>query len=648
LLYVAKGFKEEELTAEQIRCLRAISSEARADALKMIRISGAGAAAGSLSSVDIFVTLLACINLRPELVNDPKRDRIVVSHGHTAPGLYAALGRFDFFDMDDAAALFCKSGSVFESNLDRAVPGVEWGSGNLGMGLGVASGLALASKLKNEKFNVFLVMSDAEQQKGEVAEARRFAKKYRLNNITAIIDCNTIQAVGKTADVMPQNLKYEYIADGWDVIEINGHEHNELYKGLRRAAQIQSAPVLILAHTTSGKGVSFIESDPIYPWVKSSQEEYAEAMLELRAASDLSELIDYREAFTTFDLELAEEEVEVPCPAVGKPSNHKVGQKVDNLEAFGKVLAEIGELNRDNEKCPVAVIDANTAEITGTDKFGKENRANFFEFGVQDHAAATTAGALSMEGVSSVWASPAVFSLESAYNQLRLIDLNRGNLKLVVTHLGLDNAEEGKPLQCIDYMGLANNLMNFKAVFPADANQADRVLRYVLQQPGNWIIGVSGRATPILSDLDGSSAYGGKYQFEYGSTELIRPGEHGVILTTGAMLSNAVKAWDKLKEMEREPSVLHVPCPKALETSDDQNLLNCLRMGRVITYEDHNVNTGLGSMVANFIATRGISCRLLKLGLTRYGFSGSYDELLLKLGLDVETLASRAYKFLKK
>lgn len=648
MLHLVKGFKEEELSPEQIRCLRAISHEVRADVLKMIRLAEAGNAAGSLSSVDIFVTLLASINLRPEILGDAKRDRIVVSHGHTSPALYASLGRFDFFDLDDAIALFCKSGSVFEGNLDRSVPGVEWGSGNLGLGLSVASGLGLACKLKNQKFNVFLVMSDAEQQKGEIAEARRFAKKYRLNNITAIIDCNTVQAVGRTADVMPQNLKYEYIADGWDVIEINGHDHNELYKALRRASQIQSAPVLILAHTTIGKGVSFIESDPIYPWVKHSQEEYIEAMKELRVSSDLTELADYREAFTAFELELAEEEFEAPTPNVGKPTTYKSGQSLSNIEAFGKFLVDVGELNKENEKNPIAVIDANTAETSGSMKFGKENRASFFEFGVQDHSAATTAGALSMEGVSTVWASPGVFSLEAAYNQLKMIDLNRCHLKLAATHLGLDHAHEGKSLQCIDYIGLVNNLLGFNAVFPADPNQADRVLRYVLRQPGNWVVGLSSRKTPIVTDLDGSPYYAGKYQFEYGLTELIRPGDHGVILTSGAMLENALKAWDKLKEMGREPSVLHVPCPKALETSEDPTLLNCLRMGRVITYEDHNVNTGLGSIVANFIATRGISCRLLKLGVARYGFSGSYDEILKKLGLDVDELVARAYKLLKK
>lgn len=646
-MQIPKGFKEEELSVEQIRHLQNLSRLVRGDVLRMIRLAGSGHPGGSLSSVDLYVTLLASVNVIPSQPEDPKRDRIVVSHGHTAPSFYAGLGRFDFFDLDDAVGLFRKAGSVFEANLDRTVPGVEWTSGNLGLGLSVACGFALAGRLKGLKYNVFVVLSDAEQQKGQMAEARRFTKKYRLNNITAIVDANGMQAVGRTAEVMPQSIKYEYIADGWDVIEINGHDHNEIYKALRRATQIQSAPVLILADTILGSGVSFMENNPEYHSKALTDLEYEEAMRELRLDSDFTEPADYRAAFGDFDLDIGSESSNVPVPDVGVPVSYAPGEAVSSIEAFGRALADIGQLNRGRLDCPIAVVDCDHGSAAGTMGFARENRESYFEFGVQDHAAATTAGALSMDGVVTVWAGQGVFALDEVYNQFRMNDINGTNTKVVITHLGLDAGEEGKAVQCVDYIGLADNLFGVKLVLPADSNHADRVFRHMLRQPGNWLMGL-GRSSDVVTDLDGNPFFAGNYEFDYGRIDLVRPGEHGVLLTTGHMLGRAIAAWEALRESGTEPSVLHVTSPKALEFSEAPVLLQCLRKGRAITYEDHNVETGLGSRVANYIASRGISCRLLKLGIEHYGVSGVPEEAYRKTGLDVETVVSRAIKFLKR
>ncbi len=645
---IPKGFKEEELTDEQVRYLRNLARLGRADVLRMTHLAATGHPAGALSSMDLFVTLLAVANVVPNQPDEPDRDRVVVSHGHSAPGLYAALGRLDFFDLDDAVSLFCKAGSVFEGTPDRAVPGVEWTAGGVGMGLSAACGLAVAGKLRGLKHNTFVVMSDGEQQKGQTAEARRFAKKYRLNNITALIDDNGMQSIGRTTDVVTQNVKYEYIADGWDVIEINGHEPNEIYKALRRAMQIQSAPVLVLAHTTLGSGVSFMEGNPEYHGRPLTEAEYVEAMRELRVDPALDEQADYRDAFGAFDLDIPEPAQTAPVPEVGEAVTYPPGEAVPLTEVLGRTLQDVGERNRDNAEAPVALVDCGAAPLVGTSRFARENRGAYFQFGLQDHAAATTAGAMSLGGVVAVWASVGVHGLDGAYGQLRINDINRANLKMIFTHLGVEGLDEGRALQNVDYLSLLDNLAHCRAVFPADPNQADRVLRAVLAEPGNWVVGVGSRSAPVITDLDGNPVFAGDYRFAYGRVDLIRPGDHGVILTTGAMLGRAVQAWEVLREEAMEPTVLHVPCPAALEGTDDPLVLQSLRKGRVITYEDHNVRTGLGSRVANIIAVRGVSCRLLKLGVEGYGIAGVPDDVLLRLGLDVDTLVARALKFLKR
>ncbi len=646
-MLIAKGFKEEELAAEQIRHLRNLSRAARADVLKMARLAGRPRIGGSLSSVDIFVTVLGAGNFRAGQPDDPKRDRLVLGHAHTAPALYAALGRFDFFDLDDAIALFQKAGSVFEAAPDRTVPGVEWTAGGLGMSLSAACGFALGTRIRGIKGNVFVVMSDGEQNKGQVAEARRFAKRARLNNITAIVDFNTPQSGVRAVELSAQNLKHEYIADGWDVIEIPGHDHGELYKALRRAIQIQSAPVLVLAHTTMGSGVSFLEQNLEYQERPLTEVEYDEAIRELRGDGDLAEAEDYRNAFGEFDLDIEEEREETPVPQTGTPATYPASKPMDPRAAAGEALADVGRRNRGDGATAIAVVDAG-ANPALTAGFARENRENYVPFGVQDHAAATAAGALSLEGVVTVFAGSAMFGLDATYHQLRVDDINRTHLKVVLTDLGLDAGPDGKGNQCTDFVGLADNLYGFRSVFPADANQADRALRYVLGQPGNWLVGIGGGQGQVVSDEKGKPFFAGSYEFRYGGVDLVRPGDHGVIVTTGPMLTLALQAWKVLKAEGMAPSILHVACPKTLDDCSDPVLLQCLRKGRVISYEEHNLQTGLGSRLANCIALRGVSCRLLKVGADRYGSSGTSEEVRRRLGLDVDTLVQKALKFLKR
>lgn len=646
-MLIAKGFKEEELSAEQIRHLRNLSRAARADVLKMARLAERPRVGGSLSSMDILITVLAAGNFRPSQPEDPKRDRLVVGHAHVAPAVYAALGRFDFFDLDDAIALFQKAGSVFEAAPERTVPGVEWTPGGLGMALSAACGFALGARLRGIKGNVFVVMSDGEQHKGQVAEARRFAKRARLNNITAIVDFNTPQSGVRAVELSAQNLKHEYIADGWDVIEIPGHDHGELYKALRRAIQIQSAPVLVLAHTTLGSGVSFLEQNLEYQERPFTEAEYHEAIAELRADGDLTEASDYRNAFGEFDLDLDEEREESAVPLLGPPPSYPASKPMDARAAAGETLADAGRRNRGDAGVPVALVDAG-AHPALTAVFSRENRENYVPFGVQDHAAATAAGALSLEGVATVLAGSAVFALDAVYHQLRVNDLNRTHLKVVLTDLGLDAGPDGKGAQCTDFVGLTDNLHGFRSIFPADANQADRALRYVLGQPGNWLVGIGGGLGEVTPDERGRPFFGGHYAFRYGGVDLVRPGDHGVIVTTGPMIALALRAWKALKAERMAPALLHVACPKALDESSDPVLLQCLRKGRVISYEEHNTLTGLGSRLANCIALRGVSCRLLKVGADRYGVSGTSEEVRRRLGLDVDTLVEKALKFLKR
>lgn len=289
-----------EITQEEIKKLQELAQLARGDILKMTTLAGSGHPGGSMSSIDIFLTIYSFANISPERVDDPKRDRIVVSHGHTSPGLYACLARLGFIDLEEILVGFRKIDSPYEGHIERRIPGVEWTTGNLGQGLSAGCGFALASILHNLNYHTYVVMSDAEQAKGQVGEARRFARKYNLNNLTVLIDYNHYQISGRAEEVMPVNIKENYLSDGWKVIEISGHDFKQIYEAIKTALLDPANPYAVICNTVIGKGVSFMENQARYHGQALTEGELPWAMMELGIENNLYELKKKKEAPSPF------------------------------------------------------------------------------------------------------------------------------------------------------------------------------------------------------------------------------------------------------------------------------------------------------------------------------------------------------------
>src|SRR4030043_344175 len=169
-----KRFLDERLDETSLKKLTELSRLARGDILKMTTLAGSGHPGGSMSSIDFYLVLYSYANVHPESSSDPARDRIVISHGHTSPGVYAGLGRLGFFPIEAALASFRKAGSPFEGHVEKGIPGVEWNTGNLGQGLSAGGGFGRGAKILEKGFHVFVTMGCGEQQKGQISEARRF------------------------------------------------------------------------------------------------------------------------------------------------------------------------------------------------------------------------------------------------------------------------------------------------------------------------------------------------------------------------------------------------------------------------------------------------------------------------------------------
>ncbi|MGQ9597381.1 MAG: transketolase [Thermoproteota archaeon] len=628
------------ISEERLNELEELGRLARGDILKMTTLASSGHPGGSMSSIDIYLALFSFARVDP---NNPwwgSRDRIVISHGHTSPGVYVALGRLRFFNIDEAIATFRLAGSRFEGHVERSVPGVEWSTGNLGQGLSAGCGFAAAGRVRGEDFNVFVVMSDAEQAKGQVSEARRFAHKYGFSNITVIIDYNERQISGKIHEVMPVNIRDCYISDGWKVIETDGHDMKNIRNSLDEAVN-DGCPTAIIAKTVMGKGVSFMEGKEEYHGRALKMDEYKRAIQELGLKDDLEW---YKELRRKYSSEIKShaykmEETNVIYSSFmrlkpGLSRTYQVGSSVETRQAFGNALADIAEA-QENEKPPIAVFDCDLAESVRTLEFAKKFPENFFEVGVQEHTTATIAGAASIQGLVPFFVDFGVFGVDETYNQHRLNDINSTNLKVIVTHCGLNVGEDGKTHHCIDYVGVIRNLFGFKVIVPADANQTDRATRYIASNPGNFLLAVGRSKLPVISDEYGKEAFAGDYEFRYGRTDVLRRGKDAAIFTMGSLVHKAIEAWRKLKESGIEAMVVNVSSPLEI---DEVVLEGAAKTGVIVTYEDHNVNTGLGASVLQSIAERGYKVKVKRMGIREYGSSGTFEDLYEMANLDETSL----------
>ena len=245
---------------------------------------------GSLSIADLMAYLyFAKMNVYPDKPDEPQRDRLVLSKGHTAPALYAALAEKGYFPKDEIKSLR-HIGAMLQGHPCIEIPGVDMSSGSLGQGISVACGMALSGQLTSDTYKVYAVLGDGEIQEGQVWEAAMFASHYNLDNLIAVVDNNGLQIDGKVEDVMsiyPIAEKFE--AFGWHAIkDVDAHDFDALEKAFDEAESVVNQPVVIVLKSVKGKGVSFMENNVSWHGAAPNKEQYEQAMDEL--LSQLKEL----------------------------------------------------------------------------------------------------------------------------------------------------------------------------------------------------------------------------------------------------------------------------------------------------------------------------------------------------------------------
>lgn len=633
-----RGFAVPVLDDESAAELEERARDLRGAILTMTTLAASGHPGGSMSSLEIYLVLYHFANVDPARPRTDDRDRVVVSHGHTSPGVYCALADAGFFKLEDAVAHFRQAGSVFEGHVERSVPGVEWGTGNLGQGLSAGVGFALASRLTGRGYRTFVAMSDGEQHKGQVAEARRLAVKEGLSDLTVVVDLNGIQISGRTAEVMPVDVAADFAADGWGVIEVDGHDVRALYAAIASAVADTSRPVAVIAHTVIGKGVSFMEGKAEFHGRGLTPDEYARAMAELGCEPAL-EAAHERRGGVTLTPALHSGARSWAYDA-GTPRTYTREKTTDNRSAWGTALADIAELN---PEVPMAVLDCDLATSVKTDAFARVRPSGFVQCGVGEHNAAAVAGALSVSRVLTFFSDFGVFGVDEVYNQQRLSDINEAQLKLAVTHCGLDVGEDGKTHQCLDYVGAFRSMFGWRVIVPADPNQTDRAVRALPVLPGCVALAMGRSKLPVILDAAGAPLFGDGYAFEYGRATWAREGTQGAIITMGTVAGAAVEAADLGAEHDISLGVCVVSSPLDL---DDEAMERAAALPWILVVEDHASRTGLAASVAEWVASRGIGVRVIAHGVTGYQSSGLSGDLLARAGLDTAGIIARVRSLL--
>jgi transketolase len=263
--------------------LKEMAKKLRRHVITMIAKAGSGHPGGSLSAADIVTALYFRV-----LHHDPKdpqwseRDRFILSKGHAAPILYAALAETGYFPVAELETLR-KIDSRLQGHTDRTLtPGVEMSAGSLGMGLSFAIGTAMAARLDSKPYRTYVLLSDGECQEGQTWEAALAAPHFKLDNLTAMVDCNGIQLSGRTCDIMNlEPLIQKWQAFGWHVIEIDGHDLDQILSAIHEAEKMKGRPTVITARTIKGKGVSFMENNVAFHGKAPTPEEAERALKEL-------------------------------------------------------------------------------------------------------------------------------------------------------------------------------------------------------------------------------------------------------------------------------------------------------------------------------------------------------------------------------
>lgn len=625
--------------------------------------AGSGHAGGTLSIMDVTAALyLKIANHDPGNPQWPDRDRIIWSGGHKAPSLYLGLAFAGFCKPQDVM-LLRKLGSAFQGHPHwLKLAGVEVSTGSLGQGLSIAVGVALAGKLDDKNYRTFCIMGDGEQQEGEIWEAAMEAAHYKLENLVGIVDYNRLQIDGPVSDVMSIDpLEEKYNSFGWDVVRIDGHDMVQVLNALSTNRAGSGKPILIIAETVKGKGVSFMENVAGWHGKTPNHEEMIQGLRELRLLDRVpyASLLEYAEQYQ----QEATRALNGKMPRFRRDYwwNHSINMsaKMEPTRAgFGRALAQ----NGDDERVVCLGLDI-SGSITISDFYaGKpERKKRWISMGIAEQSATAAAAGLAREGKLPVFGTYATFAAARNLDQIRT-SICYGNFNVLIAgaHGGVSVGPDGATHQALEDLFAVCGLPNMSVVVPCDSIETRKATSHLLLRlQGPKYIRFAREATPVVTKETTPFMFGQANiirlrkvtnefaeAFETQLSSVYRnESEDLTIIACGPMVPEAMRAAYILQqEFGWETRVINMHTLKPID--EDAVIRAAKETGMIITAEEHQIGA-LAWRVSGIITSSpvlyGLPVITGAVGVRdRFGESGAPWELIKEFGVSAEHIAQMA------
>jgi len=599
--------------------LKGIANQLRIHSIAATTAAGSGHPTSCCSAADVVAALffghMRYDSKNPHYYNN---DRFILSKGHAAPLLYAAWAETGRFPVEELLTLR-RLDSDLEGHPTPRLPFVDVATGSLGQGLGVGVGMALCARLDNLDYRTYVLMGDGECAEGAVWEAASLAGVNQLNNLIAIVDVNRLGQSQETA--FGHNLtayKKRFEGFGWRTEEIDGHDMDEIIEVLA-AVGLGNQPLVVLAKTFKGAGISFIQDKEGWHGKPLSKDEAARAIAELQptAKSGIGHAIP------------APTQLPAPkndAPASYPPTNYKLGDLVATREAFGTALLRIGEADP-----RIVAMDGDTKNSTYSDKFYKKFPNRFAECFIAEQNMVGVATGYATRGKVPFASTFACF-FARAYDQIRVAGISMANIKIVGSHVGVSIGEDGPSQMGLEDLAMMRAIAGSVVLYPSDAVSTEKLMDQMAAIKGIAFLRTSRPKTPVI--------YNNDEQFPIGGAKVLRQsgGDKVTVVAAGVTLNEALKAADALKNDGIGITVVDAYCIKPL---GKDVILSAARAtnNTVITVEDHYAEGGLGDAVAGELSVEGV--KVHKLAVRELPHSGKPEELLAKYGIDSAAIVKK-------
>ena len=606
------------MAAMEANELRELGQQFRVDSIRPAAVAKSGHPTSGMSAADLMAVLVAN-HLRYDF-GDPKNaanDRLIFSKGH-ASTLYYAILRAVGAISDEELLTYRKFGSMLEGHPTPIIPWVDVATGSLGQGLPIGVGMGLAAKyLDRLPSHVWVLCGDSEMAEGSMWEAFEHASHYELDNLTAIIDVNRLGQRGETMIGWNTGVYVERArAFGWNAIEVDGHEVEEIDRAYKQAEETKGRPTVIVARTIKGKGVKAVEDKD--GWHGKPLDDPDAAIEELGGIRNIH--VDVTKPDPAEPHTFPNGPLELP--------RYELGQEVATRKAYGEALAALGTARGD-----VVALDGEVSNSTFAEIFKQAHPDRFFEMYIAEQQLIAAAVGLHARGWNAFGSTFAAF-FSRAYDFVRMAAISRVNLRLAGSHAGVSIGEDGPSQMALEDIASLRAIHSSVVLHPCDANQTAKLVAEMADTEGIVFLRTLRPNTPVI--------YGPDEEFEVGGSKVIRSSEDDnvTIVGIGVTVHEALEAAATLDEEGISARVIDAYSVKPIDADTLQAAAEAT--GRIITVEDHFPEGGLGDAVLAALAEKDEHPHVLKLAVREMPRSGKPDELLNAYGIDAEHIAAAA------